>query len=86
MTDREAFSTPRREARKAAWQERQQLDLQNLERDTPIREAFHAYLIDQGFAPQTTPQPGYSYHGSHTQTLWECYLHVTLAERTKGVL
>jgi hypothetical protein len=82
MTDREAFSNSV-EARSAARQERIRLDIQNQDRDAPIRKVFHAFLEDNGFAPQTTPAPGYSYPGSHAQTLWECFLAATLAERFK---
>lgn len=82
MTDRESFSNSI-EARQAAKQERIRLDLLNQERDAPIRNIFHAYLEDQGFEPQTTPSPGASYNGSHAQTLWECFLAATLAERFK---
>lgn len=56
-------------------------DMLNAERDAPIRERFHKYLESEGFAPQATPAPGRCYSGSSAQTLWECYLAATLAER-----
>lgn len=56
-------------------------DLANMDRDAPIRASFHAWLETQGFEPQTTPKPGSTYPGAHTQTLWDCWLAATLAER-----
>jgi hypothetical protein len=47
-----------------------------------IRQRFHEYLAEQGFAPQAIPQPGRTYAGSHIQTLWDFFLHATLTERT----
>ena len=57
-------------------------DLANADRDTPIRARFNDWLEGAGFAPQATPHPGTTYPGAHTQTLWECYLAATLAERS----
>ena len=53
-----------------------------------LRTEFHDWLESQGFARPTTPtlrdgSPGGTYNGSHVQTLWEAYLHATLAERTR---
>ena len=58
-------------------------DLANADRDAPIRQRFHAWLESEGFGPQVTPKPGSTYPGAHTQTLWECYLAATLAERAE---
>ena len=58
-------------------------DLANAERDAPIRARFNDWLEGAGFAPQATPQPGATYPGAHTQTLWECWLAATLAERAE---
>jgi hypothetical protein len=60
-------------------------DLENLERDTPIRSAFHQYLKDNGWNihHQGTPAPGAVYPSSHTQNLWLCFLAATLAERER---
>lgn len=46
-----------------------------------IRERFHALLVEEGFQSPAIPALGQSYRGSHIQTLWEFYLHATLAER-----
>lgn len=53
----------------------------NAERDAPIRIRFHAWMERSGFRPMPIPEPGRSYSGSHTETLWEAYLDATLAER-----
>ena len=48
-----------------------------------IRDRFHNLLVEEGFKTHTTPPKGRSYSGSHVQTLWDFYLHATLAERNK---
>lgn len=58
-------------------------DIENLERDAPIREAFHAFAIAQGFREPEVPRPGDSYSGSHIDLLWHCFRHATLAERNR---
>jgi hypothetical protein len=62
-------------------QARAQFEIDNAAWRNPLREAFHAYLVTQGWAPQETPPPGCAYTGSHTQGLWECWLAATLTER-----
>jgi hypothetical protein len=69
----------------AAKQRRIQYDTDNAAWLLPLREAFHAYLVDaQGYLRQQTPPPGCSYPGSHAQTLWECWLAATLCERARS--
>lgn len=55
----------------------------SIEMEAPLRERFHQHLVEQGFAPQTTPQPSHTYPGAHTQMLWECWLAATLVERSQ---
>ena len=70
----------------ARHQERRERDIANLARDTPIREAFHQYLKDNGWGFQVrgTPKPGDTYKSSHLDMLWKCFLHATLTERTRN--
>lgn len=63
-----------------------QYDLDNAAWLLPLRDAFHAYLLQAGYAPQETPPPGQTYRGSHPQALWECWLAATLAERERASL
>lgn len=71
--------------REATHQQAIAADLASAERDAPIRERFHAYLVKhEGFALQTTPAPGRYYPGAHAQMLWECWLAATLAERERN--
>jgi hypothetical protein len=62
-------------------QQRIDLAVSTLERDTPIRQRFHAFLETEGFRRYETPPLGASYNGSHVDLLWTCYLAATLAER-----
>jgi len=49
---------------------------------TPLREAFHAYLVThEGYRTQITPKPGVEYPSSGVQSLWECWLAATLRAR-----
>lgn len=71
----------RHAVRKAEHLARISADLANAERDDRIRIRFHAWLESEGFKPQSAPQPGGTYPGAHTQTLWECYRAAVLTER-----
>ncbi len=53
----------------------------NAERDAPLRARFHEWMERSGFRSMPIPEPGRSYSGSHTETLWEAYLDATLRER-----
>lgn len=58
-------------------------DIENLERDAPIRQAFHVFAVSQGFSEPEVPRPGDSYKGSHIDLLWHCFRHATLVERNR---
>lgn len=70
-----------REQRRQELERRSSQAIANAERDSPIRERFHAWLEKSGYRPMPIPDPGRSYSGSHIQTLWEAYLDATLQER-----
>lgn len=48
-----------------------------------MRQQFHNWLLEQGFAQQETPPAGRSYRSSHIDLLWHCYRYATLTERAK---
>lgn len=62
----------------ASKQSRIQFDTDNATWLQPLRASFHTWLMTQGYAPQTIPNPGATYPGSHAQMLWECWLAASL--------
>jgi hypothetical protein len=56
-------------------------DIENAERDAPIRIKFHAWLVKEGFKNFEIPKTGNSYPGSHVQTMWEAFRDGALSER-----
>lgn len=86
MKDDFDHSKPTKE-RRAIIRERREQRIQDalasLERDTPIREAFHAYTEKHGYGRRETPPPGFSYNSSMIDALWHCWLTATLKERNE---
>lgn len=70
-----------KEQRQALRLQRQAFENDNAVWLLPLRDAFHTFLEQNGYATASTPAAGSTYPGSHAQGLWECWLAATLRAR-----